>query len=219
MRQNSYPEMDWRLEDDMAINVPKNIILHCSASPDHPDKVDRAAIIRYHVDVKGYSDGGYHRYIEDTDGDGNFEILTGRAISTPGAHCVDGGMNYKSIGICFIGGDPWTGFGPAYPMPQKQWEAGVKLCAELCKEYQIPVENIFCHRDFNKGKTCPGIGFDRDGFRSEVKAVLDAVPVLPAETGSGKANEPHPINQLIQNALAAQKRANTAWKELLEIWE
>lgn len=202
----------------MAVNVPKNIILHCSASKDHPDVVDRAAIIRFHVEVNGWDDGGYHRYIEDTDGDGKFEILTGRAITTPGAHCPEQGMNFKSVGICFIGGDPWTGFGPAYPMPQAQWDAGVKLCVELCREYVIPVENIWCHRDFNKGKTCPGVGFNRDLFRSEVKAALNAEPVLPAETGSGKIDEPHPVNQLIQNALAAQERAEIAWKELLEVW-
>lgn len=200
----------------MAINVPQNIILHCSASPDHPKENDRAAIIKYHKEVLGWSDGGYHFYVEDTDGDGEFEVLRGRAVATPGAHCLDGGMNYKSIGICMIGGDSFSGFGPSYPLPKKQWDVTVKLCAELCQEYSIPVEAIWLHRDWNMGKTCPGVGINRSAFRNDVDAMLRAEP--PAHEAD-QVEAPHPAHQFIQQALSAQGRANEAWQKLLEVWK
>lgn len=38
----------------------------------------------------------------------------------------------------------------AYPLKAKQVEACFKLCAELCKKYNIPIENVWTHYEFGK---------------------------------------------------------------------
>ena len=78
----------------------KEIILHCSATPEGKDySVD--TIRKWHLQ-RGFSDIGYH-YVIYRDG----SIHNGRDVNISGAHCTN--HNSKSIGVCYIGGLDSTG--------------------------------------------------------------------------------------------------------------
>ena len=152
-------------------NNVQALILHCSASPDHPALEDAIAIKRYHIDEKGWSDIGYHYVVEDVKG--HYKVIKGRPDNIPGAQCKAGGMNDKSLGICMVGGDQYLGFSSKYPLPRAQWEATVELCADLCQQYNLTPKQIFPHSYFESGKTCPGVDFDIVKFRIGVGEILE----------------------------------------------
>lgn len=73
----------------------KTIVIHCSAGNAATETVE--TIRRYHVEVKGWSDIGYHYLIERTG-----TVRVGRPESVPGAHVR--GHNADSLGVCLLGG-------------------------------------------------------------------------------------------------------------------
>ena len=115
-------------------------IIHCSDTPNDRN-VTTADIREWHTDPKpkgnGWNDIGYH-YIILRDG----TIERGRPIEKIGAHCY--GQNIRSIGTCLIGRDKFT---PA------QYKSLKSLHKRLNNIY-LGIE-IFGHRDFTEGKTCP----------------------------------------------------------------
>lgn len=162
--------------------TPDSIILHCSATQDG-HTVSWSAIRRYHMSwkcegqaitaeaakemgqqgmpvQKPWNDIGYHFGIELIGND--YEILMGRMPTIAGAHCKDGGMNQRSLGICFVGDFEKT------PPPQAQWDLGLTLVGALMNLCQIPVKRVFGHREFSPWKTCPGSRFDLERFRNEL---------------------------------------------------
>ena len=77
------------------MNAPQYIIVHTVAKK---GVTTLAEIDQWHRN-RGFTNGfGYHYYIRK---DGNLE--NGRSEHEQGAHCLDMGMNSKSIGICFEG--------------------------------------------------------------------------------------------------------------------
>ena len=72
------------------------IIIHCSATREGQD-ISVDTIREWHVDGRGWSDIGYHFYI-----DINGKIWKGRDIDRSGAHCKN--HNRNSIGVCYCGG-------------------------------------------------------------------------------------------------------------------
>jgi hypothetical protein len=135
---------------------PTRIIIHHSLTEDSKT-LSWQAIRRYHKETNGWKDIGYHYGIELVNDE--YEILTGRMLNVPGAHTV--GQNHDSIGVCVVGN-----FDNKIP-PKDQWNMAVKLCKALCNLLNIPVSQIFAHRDFAK-KSCPGKMFDMDKFRHDV---------------------------------------------------
>ena len=159
----------------MGRNNPEFIIIHCSAGPDRVTR-DWDAIREYHKRPKhrggrGWRDVGYHFGVELVGK--NYEVVRGRSPLDSGAHCLEQNMNYRSLGICLVGGDPYEGFGEKYPLPDAQLGVAVRLCVDLCREFGIPVKNIKAHRDFATYKPCPGLGVDMDRFRATVQVVLE----------------------------------------------
>jgi N-acetylmuramoyl-L-alanine amidase len=73
----------------------KEIIVHCSATPEGKDYTV-ATIREWHL-ARKFNDIGYH-YVIYRDG----SINKGRSEDIAGAHCT--GHNSNSIGICYIGG-------------------------------------------------------------------------------------------------------------------
>ena len=121
----------------------KEIIVHCSATPEDKDySVD--TIRQWHLQ-RGFSDIGYH-YIIYRDG----SIHTGRDESVIGAHCK--GHNSNSIGVCYIGGVAADGKTPKDTRTTEQKQSLVKLLKELKAKY--PQASIHGHRDF-ANKACP----------------------------------------------------------------
>jgi N-acetyl-anhydromuramyl-L-alanine amidase AmpD len=126
---------------------PSWIIVHCSATDDGPAS-DWLAIRRYHVEVLGWEEIGYHFLVERV-GDA-VRWIAGRHPRFVGAHCKAGGRNRDSLGVCLVGNfDRHPPDGPILG-------AGAKLVAHLAFFYGIPLHRIARHSDFEKAKTCPG---------------------------------------------------------------
>lgn len=124
------------------------IIIHCSDSK----WGDSAVIDKWHKQ-RGWDGIGYHYVIlngsretskvYNNKDDGKVEI--GRDINTRGAHCY--GENSKSAGICLIGKRTFTA---------KQLYSGLPdLINALMDTYELGLDDIYGHNDFNKAKTCP----------------------------------------------------------------
>lgn len=112
-----------------------------------------------HWTAGGYSPNSvglkhYHYLI-----DGNGNVNHGIYKPEDNLNCNDGkyaahtgGGNTGAIGVAMCG---MLGFKNknavgAYPLKAKQVEACFKLCAELCKKYNIPIANVWTHYEFGK---------------------------------------------------------------------
>jgi len=152
--------------------IPKYLIIHHSETSDGKAK-DWDAIRRYHKDVRGWSDIGYHYGIERVNGE--IAVQVGRSESTPGAQCKEAGMNHKSLGLCVVGN-----FDKAAPDEEK---LGVLrgLCTSLMAAYGIPPENVLGHAEAQMleldqpTKTCPGKMFDLNDFRASIGGKYETV--------------------------------------------
>jgi len=156
---------------------PQYICVHHSATKDGI-VADWEAIRKYHKEVNGWSDIGYHYGIERV---GNGILLQiGRPESETGAHCKEMHMNLKSIGICVVGN-----FDLAPPGLEV-----MRFLADICRrkvaEYGIPVNAVIGHRevglmagfDWRKGqyKSCPGRHFNMDLLREMLGAqIINAI--------------------------------------------
>ena len=142
---------------------PSHIILHHSLTKDS-EAVSWGAIKRYHTEERDppFLDIGYHFGIEAV-GDG-YQILLGRMMNVPGAHCKERGMNRISLGICFVGDYDYDE--PPYDM----WLLGQKLVESLMDVFKIPRENVLGHYELAPYKSCPGVRFDIERFRAQINA-------------------------------------------------
>lgn len=131
------------------------IVVHCSYSPFG----DAEVIREWHLE-KGWRDVGYHKIIlngqakstkdpYEFDKDGLVE--DGRPLEEIGAHVR--GYNRNSIGICMVGkeNDDYT---------PKQMHALIMLLHELTKKYDLKIEDIYGHYEFNSDKTCPAMNME-----------------------------------------------------------
>jgi N-acetyl-anhydromuramyl-L-alanine amidase AmpD len=152
---------------------PQYLIVHHSLTKDGI-VVDWDAIRKYHREVNGWSDIGYHYGIERV-GKGLL-LQVGRPEAEPGAHTKEMHMNSKSLGICVVGN-----FDLAPPGLEV-----LRFLAEIVKrkiaEYGIPVQSVLGHRevgamagfDWRKGeyKSCPGKYFPMDTLRAMLSGEL-----------------------------------------------
>ena len=143
---------------------PSHVVLHHSLTKDS-GTVSWDAIRRWHMGIHPdstlkYKDIGYHFGIELV-GD-HYEIFMGRMPLEPGAHCKQMGMNYKSIGICFIGN-----YDLAEP-PGEMWQLGLNLVSTLLQIFHITIDDVKAHNEYASYKSCPGKLFDVDRFRQEL---------------------------------------------------
>ena len=142
---------------------PTWIIIHHSFTNDGVVK-DWEAIKRFHMEVRGWKDIGYHMGIEKVAD--KYEVLSGRAIGEGGAHAL--GFNAKSIGICLVGN-----FDDA-PPPDDQLFLATSVCRELQRRFKIFRDQVIGHRETypilgeQVQKSCPGKLFDMSNFRSRL---------------------------------------------------
>lgn len=141
---------------------PDTIVIHHSATPDNRVLSNWEAIRRYHVEVHGWQDIGYHFGIEHVDGLAT--LRKGRDIWTPGAQCK--GHNSHSIGVVTVG--DWTYKAP----PEDKLSYLASFVTFLCAALNVPVGNVKGHREMSGANTeCPGRMFDMEGFRARIAAL------------------------------------------------
>ena len=111
------------------------------------------AIRRYHKDVRGWSDIGYHAGIELVEG--KFECLYGRPDHLTGAHVRS--HNEKSLGFCFVG--DYSSIGG--PPEEMLWLAARRVIAPWCRQHELVIGDIVGHREvIGAETTCPGFAVD-----------------------------------------------------------
>ena len=119
----------------------KRIIIHWTAGSYSPNATD---LQHYHYLVDSVGVVHYGKYKPED----NENCADGRYAQHTG------GGNTGSIGVSMCG---MCGFRSSanlgkYPLTKKQCESTFKLCAELCKKYNIPVtkNNVMTHYEFGK---------------------------------------------------------------------
>jgi N-acetyl-anhydromuramyl-L-alanine amidase AmpD len=137
-----------------------HIIIHHSATVDSKT-FSWGAIRTFHIEVNKWQDIGYHFGVELV-GE-YYEIMIGRSWYAKGAHCPEENMNSLSLGICIVGD-----FDKEEP-PSPQLLKAAHLVQDLRTMFNIPLENVKGHRDYNPHKSCPGSKFDMDFFRELVR--------------------------------------------------
>jgi len=113
------------------------------------------AVRRYHMQVRGWSDNGYHVMI-GPDG----AIFLCRPIRRSGAHVS--GRNAHTVGVAFI-----ANFDREEPTQYPGMETGYQVIAALLRRFKLDPTAIRFHREF-ASKTCPGLKLDLADFREEV---------------------------------------------------
>lgn len=119
----------------------KRIILHWSAGRYYPSDFEKQ-FYHYLVDVEGHIYRGKYKPEDNNDcSDGKYAQHTG-------------GGNTGSIGVCMCG---MYGFRSKenvgnFPISKVQFEACMKLCAQLCKQYNIEISpsTVLTHYEFGK---------------------------------------------------------------------
>jgi N-acetyl-anhydromuramyl-L-alanine amidase AmpD len=127
----------------------KYLIVHHTAT--NRDRTTFEAVKRYHTQVRGWEDIGYHWFIN-----GKGELKKGRDEQWVGAHCKTPGysMNFQSLGIALTGNFEIEN-------PAKEQIATLDdLLGRLRTKYSIPKENVLGHKEAEGTSTlCPGKNF------------------------------------------------------------
>lgn len=142
-----------------------HIVIHHSASADHPTLLNFQAIRDHHVNVNKWRDVGYNFVLDRING--RVETLIGRLLNDTGAHTREMNLNNVGIGICLVGD---------YDKKPPEMDALLKLadlCRSLMVQFQIPSPAVIGHREaqamggvpVEERKSCPGLQFDMAAFR------------------------------------------------------
>lgn len=113
----------------------------------------------YHMQVRGWSDNGYHVMIAPTG-----EVFLCRPLGRSGAHTS--GRNAHSVGVAFI-----ANFDAEDPEQYSGMQAGVQVIAALLRRFGLDEQAIRFHREFAP-KTCPGTKMPLAQLRQQVAAAL-----------------------------------------------
>lgn len=136
--------------------TPDTLVIHCSATKDG-SIVNWQGIRKYHVEVNGWADIGYHFGIENVGT--SPECLVGRIPLVPGAHVSQ--HNSYTLGLCVVGNFD------LYPPSETTWLFTVKICKWIVSQWKIG--KVLGHRELFSGKTCPGVHFDMHLFREALR--------------------------------------------------
>lgn len=131
--QNGFLQLNSRLE------LYEKIILHWTAGSYYPTACEKNC---YHflVDKDGKTHSGNYKP------EANLNCNDGEYA----AHTGGGNTGAIGVAICAMAGFKSKSYIGNYPITAKQFEAAMKLCAELSLKYNIPVsaETIMTHYEF-----------------------------------------------------------------------
>lgn len=113
---------------------------------------------RYHMNVRGWSDNGYHVMIGP-----NGDIWLCRPLEREGAHCL--GHNARSVGVAYV-----ANFDTEDPRRYGGLVTGQRVVAALLRRFGLGVEQVHFLRQF-ADKSCPGTKLDLATYRKEVGQV------------------------------------------------
>ena len=120
------------------------IVIHCSATPPTMD-IGVEKIREWHVKDNGWDDVGYHHIIKRSG-----SIEPARSEEYQGAHAAK--VNWRSIGICLIGGydhnNKWSN-----NFTEAQFDTLKCLILDLIERYEI--KKIIGHYQVEPKKECP----------------------------------------------------------------
>ncbi|GAB4463060.1 MAG: hypothetical protein Kow0031_41280 [Anaerolineae bacterium] len=166
---------------------------------------DAASFFNYHVNIRGWTHGGYNYVIT---GEGKIEYALDEKISAYHAGFKDPdnseGLEYGQywnnhyLAICLSG---WFTTNRTYqddggqtqPIPnnhtrptEAQYSALIELIQHLRQKYNIPIENVRGHRELAGNSTvCPGLNFDPAALRDRLRQ-LEAAPPQPQPQPDGQ---------------------------------
>jgi N-acetylmuramoyl-L-alanine amidase len=121
------------------------IIVHCSYTPPSMD-IGASVIRNWHLE-RGWSDIGYH-YVITRDG----TIEDGRPVGLVGAHTK--GVNWRSIGICLVGGKNEDEDEDEFNFTQPQMTSLNLLVKDILKTHKGESIRVAGHNEFSE-KSCP----------------------------------------------------------------
>ena len=148
------------------------------------------SIRKFHK-AQGWSDIGYH-WIVDKAG----VVHKGRPENLTGAHVA--GHNTGNIGISYISRGSDTEPNAPYGkfMTEAQRIALEEKVADILYRYNLTIDNIYGHNDFDKGKACPCFSVRKSliflgNVRAELESLKDPIPepLEQAESIDGVDNE------------------------------
>ncbi len=186
------------------------LIIHCSATPEGRE-VTQKDLYRWHVVERGWSDIGYHTFIQ-LDG----TVVQCRPIEKVGAHCK--GHNSGTIGICYAGGVDAKGQ-PKDTRTSAQKTALIKVIIGYLEQFPT-ITAIDGHNRF-AAKACPS--FDAT---TEYAPLLSREPVSPVFDNPKDDDDPdQPLSwleetiQLLEEANLLQKKARDQLDEVSKTLE
>ena len=151
-----------------SVRVPRGVrevVLHHTWSPtaaQYKGKATWEAIRQYHVNVRGWSDIGYHLGVGP---DGTVWRL--RPVARQGAHVL--GRNEHTVGVAMVGN-----FDVEDPV-ENGLETAARVFGVVLGRFGLSLTAVRFHREFQQ-KTCPGLRIDLEGFRNMV-AELGREPI------------------------------------------
>lgn len=166
-QQVTFEQFRQHLADVLVDRHVDEVIVHHTWKPtaaDYRGIETVSGVRRYHMQVRGWSDNGYHVMIGPSG-----EIFLCRPLRRAGAHVR--GRNAHSIGVSFI-----ANFDEAEPSEYAGLATGHRVVAALLERFDLPLSAIRFHREF-ASKTCPGMKLYLTQFRhraGEAQGQLDA---------------------------------------------
>jgi N-acetyl-anhydromuramyl-L-alanine amidase AmpD len=122
------------------------IVIHCSATPPGRD-IGVADIDAIHR-ARGWNGCGYHLVIRRTG-----KVEAGRHLYEVGAHTT--GYNYKSVGVCMVGGLSKDVKKTENNFTSEQWKSLKKTVDFLC--LMFPKAKVVGHRDLSPDTNNDGV--------------------------------------------------------------
>ena len=179
----------------------RELILHHTYAPTAADYNGHSTwegIDRYHQQVRGWSDIGYHIGIAP---DRSIWLL--RPVTRSGAHANY--HNRHSIGVTMIGN-----YDRGHDDPTVIAPSAAQVMALLCLRYQLTERDVNFHRDF-ANKSCPGSAVARCWIRGLVaNAIARHQTPPPDETEDDEPDTDRSVRYFVEDPTAVG-----GWREHL----